>query len=498
MVLKGRDLRIIQGACFFFLQSTCKGRILSREEEILLEDLEERLRSAMDALYEQAGTERAPSRPEVVAARLKVSLPWDFTPVEAELVKAALTICRLDLDAKGDALVVTGLLEYGIGAAEIKALSTKLEGDFPREPKEPQGFLFQEEEFQLDELEGCTLERLVGHSAAKDESPHAIFLKATNRHWQRFYLDAGLGFWDEESDDEALEELAGEPAIDYGLRFGIVGARIGMIQCDPCPRITIALSSGVLTLEAREPMNLESSSRILFHANGGETGEIPDPFQHALRLYENRHGESDAGRLTDRLRSVIAVLSPVVSDDPTHADAFHLLGLCWCELPQRSRESDREAEAAFRAVLALKPDHSYANLFLAHVLFDTERYPEAFARFNRFDAEYFREQGQAWRILKNEELQLCCRLYADSGSVDPDEVMTLCERYESDPEGELILPREIVLCLDALIAQGAFARTEVERYARRTLVMLERTGSLQARPLQRAIENLSKIISVPS
>ena len=52
----------------------------------------------------------------------------------------------------------------------------------------------------------------------------------------------------------------------------------------------------------------------------------------------------------------------------------------------------------------------YANLFLGHVLFDTKRYPEANERFAKIDPNFFAARTQQWRVVKNDELRLCCRL----------------------------------------------------------------------------------------
>jgi hypothetical protein len=66
--------------------------------------------------------------------------------------------------------------------------------------------MFQHDEFVFSDLEGTTLERLLLY-VDPEGVPWIAFIKATGVHWQRFFLDAGHGFWGEFDDDEIEEEL---------------------------------------------------------------------------------------------------------------------------------------------------------------------------------------------------------------------------------------------------------------------------------------------------
>ena len=112
----------------------------------------------------------------------------------------------------------------------------------------PRGRLFQHSSFVFDELRGCTLEKLLGF--ADDEGwPIVMFLKVSDRHWHRFFLDAGINFWSEVAEDAAFDELSEEPHIDYGAQLGVIGRIVGVVHADDTPCIRIALSSGELVYD---------------------------------------------------------------------------------------------------------------------------------------------------------------------------------------------------------------------------------------------------------
>lgn len=89
-----------------------------------------------------------------------------------------------------------------------------------------------------------------------------------------------------------------------------------------------------------------------------------DKYKRASELYEATYGEQDDDQRTRRLREAIGILGGLPADELNHADALHLLGLCWYELPDVNAENLERAEQAFRSCLAAESDHQYANLYL--------------------------------------------------------------------------------------------------------------------------------------
>ena len=97
---------------------------------------------------------------------------------------------------------------------------------------DPRGRMFQDVSFEVVELRNRKLEQLVGYTCeVRDKSSEAMFLKVPGKHWQRFFLDAGLGFWEEWSEGEVFQDYEGLRRIDYGSMFGLAGELIEEAIC---------------------------------------------------------------------------------------------------------------------------------------------------------------------------------------------------------------------------------------------------------------------------
>jgi hypothetical protein len=67
-----------------------------------------------------------------------------------------------------------------------------------------------------------------------DHKFHLLFLKLDDI-WHRFYLDAGLLFWEEGAHPELEDELLeGEGYVDLGERLRVLGGRIAEILMGDC------------------------------------------------------------------------------------------------------------------------------------------------------------------------------------------------------------------------------------------------------------------------
>lgn len=130
----------------------------------------------------------------------------------------------------------------------------------------PRGGLFQDDVWIFREIIGCSLERFVGYLDEPGGDPLVFFLKPSAGFWQRFYLDAGLGFWGEYGDEEVAEELEDEEesVVDYGERLGIVGESLGMVRCEPGPRIRVAVAVGEIILETVDRTVPDAPTKVPF------------------------------------------------------------------------------------------------------------------------------------------------------------------------------------------------------------------------------------------
>jgi len=96
--------------------------------------------------------------------------------------------------------------------------------------REPRGRLYQDSEFIFDEFNGLKIERLIVCENTKAESI-LVYLKVENRNWHQYFLDAGIGFWEnwDELDDIKDDELF--KYIDSTQKFKLKGKKISKIYC---------------------------------------------------------------------------------------------------------------------------------------------------------------------------------------------------------------------------------------------------------------------------
>lgn len=107
---------------------------------------------------------------------------------------------------------------------------------------------FQHLTFTYVDLNGRKIEQLLGFTN-EEGAPIVLFLKVEGHLWQRFYIDAGLHFWNEVSDADARDELSQDPYVDFGERLGVVGQTVGIIVAEGTPELYIALTKGGLILD---------------------------------------------------------------------------------------------------------------------------------------------------------------------------------------------------------------------------------------------------------
>lgn len=144
----------------------------------------------------------------------------------------------------------------------------------------------------------------------------------------------------------------------------------------------------------------------------------------------------------------------------------HLRGIC---LYKKGR--DDEAQAQFRRALALGAPLAFSSLYLGHSLFDQGRYAEALPYFLSADVSFFLKLEQEWRVMKNQELILCCRLRLADPLPPFRHFEKLCRSYERDPE-EAPKPIEIVQALAAIWPTVEWSRRERRQWHRRLIDFL--------------------------
>jgi hypothetical protein len=134
----------------------------------------------------------------------------------------------------------------------------------------PKGRLYQDANFVVTDLDGFLIEHLVGTVYSKrpspDDEPIVIYLKAQNQAWQRFFLDAWIGFWEDCGEDVIAEEEKDDEIrfVDYAAMFEIRGKKIISIACINS-QICIAIEkTGTVVLALVEPEKDDNKSKVVF------------------------------------------------------------------------------------------------------------------------------------------------------------------------------------------------------------------------------------------
>lgn len=178
------------------------------------------------------------------------------------------------------------------------------------------------------------------------------------------------------------------------------------------------------------------------------------------------------------------------------ADWHYLRGYCFYET-----EEMESAEPEFREALRAQPDHFWAGLYLGHVLFDRGAYALALQHFIRVDEARLRRLDQHWRIAKNRELILCCRLSGPGRLPALKTMEPVILAYDSDPIGAPV-PLEIVLCLDRLTRQGRLKGKTLSRWFESLEDLVACSGHSQSSslyaPLTRLREAARRVVSSAS
>jgi|GEM_PF-3301408 len=197
----------------------------------------------------------------------------------------------------------------------------------------------------------------------------------------------------------------------------------------------------------------------------------------------------------DRIKSKLlakarAVLENSLIHNQNHSNLHHALGLCWYWEKTWTSEAKELIEKSFSRAAQLDESNQYATLFLAHFYFDEARYEEALKLFLKIDDSYFEAQEQKYRVLKNHELIICCRLYLNPNEVSFEEIDNLCSEYENTESFDVPVPQEIVGCLAKLITKET---KEINRAAERVILMAKRVGFEKAKSIE---DNLRLITDV--
>ncbi len=126
---------------------------------------------------------------------------------------------------------------------------------------------------------------------------------------------------------------------------------------------------------------------------------------------------------------------------------WYLLGLIWYNFSFDSKERSENCEKALKKAIEIRPDYNWSNMYLGHLYFDQRKFDQALSQFEKLSSEYFKDLDLYWRVLKYEELILCCKLYLNFDEVVIEEVEEYAKSCEKWNERDCIFPIEFMRCL---------------------------------------------------
>lgn len=96
----------------------------------------------------------------------------------------------------------------------------------------PRGRIYQDSEFSFEEFNELRVEQIIVCENRKAE-PIIVYLKVENRNWHQYFLDAGIGFWENWDELIDVEDDVDYKHIDSTDKFKLRGKRIAKIYCKP-------------------------------------------------------------------------------------------------------------------------------------------------------------------------------------------------------------------------------------------------------------------------
>jgi hypothetical protein len=169
----------------------------------------------------------------------------------------------------------------------------------------------------------------------------------------------------------------------------------------------------------------------------------------------------------EKRRSVhiaIGKAGQLVEMEPNNADAHHILAICWYHHPSKTPERSQQIRHHLNVVLALNPDHQFANQYLGYINFDDGNYSESLSYFERTDFDYFDSLDQKWRTLKARELIIVCKLRLGYASFNLWELRAFVAAYQEQlrlDDANTAWPLELRVCAEWLFERGVQADSPV-------------------------------------
>ncbi|MEK6238509.1 MAG: hypothetical protein N2C14_27640 [Planctomycetales bacterium] len=127
--------------------------------------------------------------------------------------------------------------------------------------------------FSLSLLAGHRITELIGATESDiDDLIEMLFIRIDDAtDWHRVFLQAGIGFWENMSKQDAFSEFEDLRQIDFADRWGIRGASLLSAECiggtwedSVLSQFEFVLSLGTVRLNFADLTDMDSDSMITF------------------------------------------------------------------------------------------------------------------------------------------------------------------------------------------------------------------------------------------
>jgi tetratricopeptide (TPR) repeat protein len=171
-----------------------------------------------------------------------------------------------------------------------------------------------------------------------------------------------------------------------------------------------------------------------------------------------------------------------LSENPQDYKCWYLLGLIWYWFPRETQDRNENCERALKKAIKIKPVDDWSNMYLGHLYFDHNKYKKALEQFQKVEKSNFNATHLNWRIIKLDELIICCKLQLDLDNfaiLEFESYKNFCESMFKKDEFEYIFPLELIRCFVALSKNKKTNKTKLKILFTQFKNMLEKTDNIE-------------------
>ena len=203
-------------------------------------------------------------------------------------------------------------------------------------------------------------------------------------------------------------------------------------------------------------------------------------YNKACKIYENSLFYKRKFTQIKHLNIAKSLIEECITENSKDYNCWYVLGLIWYWFPQDYKDRNKNCEKSLKRAIEIRPDYNWSIMYLGHLYFDEKKYKKALKLFEKLNHKYFVELDLYWRVIKYQELILCCKFYLNFEEVDfveIDEYAKTCEISFESKEYECIFPVELVRCLVELSEKQNTSKSKLKAIILRFKEMLDKTDN---------------------